>query len=329
MQDYKVTVVIPNYNHAAFLRQRIYSVLQQTYKPFEIIILDDCSTDNSRDIIREYVVAHPQIRFIENGINSGSPFAQWNKAVALATGDLIWIAESDDIAEPYLLEKIIHSFNTNNNVVLAYCQSNLINGKGEITGSCKTFTVGKDDYLFNDNFVMDGKEYIERFLIHRNTIPNASAVVFKKSMYELTGGLPLIVKNIGDWLAWLKILCYGNITFIAAPLNSFRRHEDSVIAKATSEDNKKAHKDWYGYNMRCEFSSFLKTNKIKLTRIAEKINANYLAIDKGNLGLYYLQSKRFVGGWKLILQASFYPTPQSGFIKRAIFKTNKKKLITE
>ena len=102
-----VTVIIPNYNHAKYLRQRIDTVLNQTYTSFEVIILDDCSTDNSKDIILSYK-DNPHIsNIVLNSENSGSTFKQWNKGFELAKGDYIWIAESDDYCDLNLLELLI------------------------------------------------------------------------------------------------------------------------------------------------------------------------------------------------------------------------------
>ena len=183
MSAHNISVIIPNYNHAAYLKQRIYSVLNQTLQPYEIIILDDCSTDNSVEIIKEFVSQYPNIRFIKNQLNSGSTFAQWNKGVDLAEGDLVWIAESDDTASPTFLQKMVHCFN-DNDVVLAYCQSNRIDKDDNIKGTWKTHTDEFDKSIFSNDFVMDGKVYIERFLIHKNTIPNAVQKYLKKIAME-------------------------------------------------------------------------------------------------------------------------------------------------
>ena len=102
----KVSVIIPNYNHARFLRQRIESVLGQTYQDFEVILLDDCSTDESRSIISEYA-KNPRVRIEFNETNSGSTFKQWNKGVRLARGEYVWMAESDDYADERLLERLV------------------------------------------------------------------------------------------------------------------------------------------------------------------------------------------------------------------------------
>src|ERR1700722_8508136 len=87
----KVSVIIPSYNHARFLRQRIDTVLQQTFQDFEVILLDDCSPDNSPEIISSYV-GDSRVRIEFNAINSGSTFKQWNKGVRMARGDYVWIA---------------------------------------------------------------------------------------------------------------------------------------------------------------------------------------------------------------------------------------------
>lgn len=101
MENYpiEVSIIIPNYNYARFLQQRIESVLAQTYTDYEIILLDDASTDDSVSILNHYKtnsrVAHLEI----NSVNTGSPFIQWQKGISLSRGKYIWIAESDDVAD--------------------------------------------------------------------------------------------------------------------------------------------------------------------------------------------------------------------------------------
>ena len=82
-----VSVIVPNYNHARFLRKRIDSILNQTFQDFELILLDDCSTDESRSILSEYA-SDPRVRLELNEVNSGSPFKQWNKGIRIARGEL-------------------------------------------------------------------------------------------------------------------------------------------------------------------------------------------------------------------------------------------------
>src|SRR6478609_3462038 len=103
----EVSVILPNYNHENYLKERIDSILQQTYRDFELIILDDHSSDNSKQIIELYR-SNAKVSFIEyNSHNSGSPFRQWAKGIQLARGSYIWIAESDDSCEPAFLEETV------------------------------------------------------------------------------------------------------------------------------------------------------------------------------------------------------------------------------
>src|SRR5690348_15535502 len=86
----KVSVIIPNYNHADHLQQRIETVLNQTYRDFDVIILDDCSTDGSKEVIEKYR-NHPAVKtIVYNDVNSGNPFLQWKKGLDLAGGEWIW-----------------------------------------------------------------------------------------------------------------------------------------------------------------------------------------------------------------------------------------------
>lgn len=103
----KVSVIVPSYNHAEYLRLRLDSILDQTYRDFEVIILDDCSSDDSRDVIESYRGNPAVSHIVYNQINSGSPFHQWKKGMQLACGELVWIAESDDCCETGLLERLV------------------------------------------------------------------------------------------------------------------------------------------------------------------------------------------------------------------------------
>src|SRR5450432_2232601 len=121
-----VSVILPSYNHEKYLKERIDSILNQTFRNFELIILDDNSQDKSKEIIENYR-SHPQISSIQfNEINSGSPFKQWTKGISLAKGNYIWIAESDDSCEPQFLEKAVEKMTRFTTAGIIFCQSNEI-----------------------------------------------------------------------------------------------------------------------------------------------------------------------------------------------------------
>ncbi|MEG2479884.1 MAG: glycosyltransferase family 2 protein, partial [Mucinivorans sp.] len=95
MSTPKVSIIVPSYNHAPYLKERLDSILGQTFRDFELIILDDSSTDNSQQIIEQYSSEPRVSHVVYNKINSGNTFVQWQKGVDLAQGEWIWIAESD------------------------------------------------------------------------------------------------------------------------------------------------------------------------------------------------------------------------------------------
>jgi glycosyltransferase involved in cell wall biosynthesis len=228
-----ISVIVPNYNHCKFLEERLDTIFSQTYQNFEVILLDDCSTDGSKEILEKYS-NHPKVsHLVFNKENSGSNYKQWNLGVSYAKGDLIWIAESDDSSSIYFLEKLSSSF-TEEEIVLAYCQSNRMNSKGEITGDWFFQTDMLDQKLFSTDFTMKGIDFVHKFLLKTNVIPNASGVVFRKSSYELAKGANEDIKYCADWLLWITMLVMnGNIFYTQEKYNNFRFVDGSVIATSS------------------------------------------------------------------------------------------------
>ena len=109
----KISIIVPNYNHSSFLNERLDSIFNQTFQDFEVILLDDKSTDNSTEILRHYTQNEKVSHFIINKKNSGSPFKQWKKGIELAKGEFIWIAESDDTCDLNFLEEQIKALQQN------------------------------------------------------------------------------------------------------------------------------------------------------------------------------------------------------------------------
>lgn len=179
----KVAVIIPNYNHAPYLSARIDSVLGQDYGNYEVLILDDASTDESLSIIGKYK-QHEKVKICINENNSGSVFSQWQKGISLSESDYIWIAESDDCADPRFLSTLVEILESNPRVVLAYCQSHYVDAEGKIFGNAKVWTDDLDEDRWGSDFLNTGCEENKYYLSVKNTILNASAVVFERSAYE-------------------------------------------------------------------------------------------------------------------------------------------------
>ncbi len=221
-----VSVIVPNYNHAKFIKERLDSIFSQTYQDFELIILDDCSTDSSREIIESYRQL-PNVSIYYNTKNSGSPFKQWKKGIKLAKGKYIWIAESDDVAEPNFLETMVQKLKAGH--CLAYCRSGDINEGGEIKSDF-FWADGLDENRWKSDYENNGIDEIKNFLVYRCTIPNASACVFEKKYAPLDCEFDKM-RFCGDWLFWIKLLEKTSLGYSAKTLSHFRHHEESTRNK--------------------------------------------------------------------------------------------------
>jgi len=208
------------------------SVLGQTFQDFELILLDDCSTDESRSVLSSYA-GNPRVRIEFNEVNSGSTFKQWNKGVRLARGEYVWIAESDDYADPQLLERLVSRLDAEPNAVLCNCRSWLISGDGELSGFLDSYLADLDTHRWTADFSGDGREECRKYLVRRNTVLNASSVLFRKEVYERVGGADESLVFCGDWKLWASMaLAGGRIAYVGQPLNYYRSHEMTVTAKS-------------------------------------------------------------------------------------------------
>ncbi|AMV39364.1 glycosyltransferase [Planctomyces sp. SH-PL62] len=233
----KVSVIVPNYRHAPFLETRLRSVFEQTVRPHEIIFLDDASPDDSVEVARRLAPESPvPMRIVVNERNSGSTFRQWLKGMDLATGDLIWFAESDDSCRPEFLERLLPEFH-DPEVALAYCQSGLIGPQGERwAADFLGHTDDLDPERWRRAYTAEAAEEAELALSQKNTVPNASAVLFRKPerldfAEELAG-----MRFAGDWLFYAMMIRGGKIAFAPESLNDYRRHEQTVSFQSIKAD---------------------------------------------------------------------------------------------
>ncbi|SDB64989.1 Glycosyltransferase involved in cell wall bisynthesis [Flavobacteriaceae bacterium MAR_2010_188] len=239
----KVSVIVPNYNHEKFLAPRLESIVNQTYKDFELIILDDASTDNSLEIIENYVNHFPGlIKFYPSDQNSGSPFIQWDKGIKCAEGEYIWIAESDDFASIYFLEYLVPLLEENKEVGIVCAKSNAINANGIEISEVHPIFRGFEPQLFTTNVSLTkyfkGIRFIENDLVYRCLIPNVSGILIRKSNYLGAGGLNLDYKRNGDYDLYFRLLSFSDIIFYNRTLNNTRYHDEKLTASNNAQSFK-------------------------------------------------------------------------------------------
>ncbi len=302
-----VSVIIPNYNHSKYLVKRIESILNQSFQDFEIIILDDFSSDSSRELIESYK-NNPKVScLLFNNVNSGSTFKQWKKGIDLAKGEWIWVAESDDFCEDNFLSTLMRA-DISSSCGMRFCQSYPIDTNSEV--------ISDDIHVFK-NGEWNGELFLKEHLLKLNCIPNASAVVMKKSILlrALTDDV-INLKLVGDWLVWSKFALWTNIYYSTNTVNYHRYHQETVR-------NNMSRKGMY-YS---EFKMFRETlkpyinasNNISLRFHLQKLNEEYYFREEGLLACDFIKNRRLLKSLKPIIKATFYPTFNLYYIKSAFY----------
>ena len=231
MQPLSVTVIVPNFNHAPYLRQRLDSIYQQTFRKFDVLLMDDCSSDGSLEILKEYQSKYSDItQLIVNEANGGSSFAQWRKGLKHAKGELIWIAESDDWCDANFLETLTPYFG-DEALMLAYCKTTFVDDVGApLPFTFERYTKAVSSTKWNEDYVQTAHTEVSQALGMLNTIPNASSVVFRKPtrMDLLEDKSWLEMKICGDWVFYLHLIRGGKLGFSRKTNNYYRYHSQNT-----------------------------------------------------------------------------------------------------
>ena len=215
-----ISIIVPNYNHEQFLDERINSILTQSFQDFELILLDDASTDNSKNIISKYST-DPHVSIIDFATkNSGKPFSQWYKGVSYAKAEWIWIAESDDTANKYFLETLLSAADKYPSAGLIYSHLQWINSDGELLYS--------QDDLDNICFY-NGDDFAKTKLLFSTTIFNVSSCIFKKEVYnQINHQLYTHMKMCGDYYLYTLFSQITDIVEVGNVLDSYRVHNNNT-----------------------------------------------------------------------------------------------------
>lgn len=214
----EVSVIVPNYNHAPYLAPRIDSILSQTWRDFELILLDDCSTDDSMAVLERYRDHSQVTHLVRNEANSGSTFRQWEKGIGLAQGRYVWIAESDDWCEPTFLETLLAGLHSDPDCVLAYCQAYFVGPDGSLNWQSRADRLAE---------TLDGREFIRRQMAP-TSIYNASMALWRRDLYTQVPRDYLDYRFCGDWLFWIGLARLGKVHISGRLLDYYRQHTNNV-----------------------------------------------------------------------------------------------------
>jgi len=222
----KISIIIPTYNYAQYICEAIESVLNQTYKDFEIIVVDDGSTDNTKEVIKPYL---NKIKYIYQQ-NSG-PSSARNRGIKEAKGEYIAFLDADDIWLAQKLELQIKFMEKEKEVGLIFSDMILFNEKGIIKNSFL-----KEKLFFNklsikplsstEKVIYDN---VFNALLQENFIPT-NTVIVKKECFNKVGFFDETLFSVEDRDMWLRIGLFYDIGFINFPLVLTRFHETNISA---------------------------------------------------------------------------------------------------
>jgi glycosyltransferase involved in cell wall biosynthesis len=234
----KVSVLIPTYNYAFCIDETLQSVLDQEYQDFEIVIIDDCSKDNTDEVVQKYL-SDPRVRYYRNEVNLGL-VGNWNKCLSYAKGEYLKFLCADDKFRSDLLQKFVHVMEQYPNVSLVVCNKVMFGAGPSITVQLP---------LQN---LQSGKEVIYHTLNTKGWLGEPSSVMFRKSNLH-AGPFKSGLIWLPDWEMWIRQLTTGDCYIIPEPVVYIRNHgqqltkkvmkyfinyqEEYELCKAIKEDN--------------------------------------------------------------------------------------------
>jgi D,D-heptose 1,7-bisphosphate phosphatase len=249
-----VGVLIPSYNHANYIRSRIESVLKQTFQNIYVYIVDDCSTDDSWEIIKKFN-SDPRVSIFRSESPSGSPFTYYRRFISEYSHDYWWIAESDDLADANFLSSLLKNFEDDDELLFSFCGSKVIDLDGKQIGSARNFLkehFAEVDWEVNQKITSNMGL---NMLMRGQFVPNMSSMIFKTNAIELSD-LDRIkrFKLTGDWVFVILLQSAGPGLYVSEELNYFRSHNDTARTRTGSRSRTAEY-------LFCNISAWTKTDK--------------------------------------------------------------------
>jgi len=213
----KVSVCIPAYNGTPYLAEAIESVLVQTFKNYELIIVDDCSTDATPEIAEKYAQQDSRIMCYRNEHNLGMA-GNWNRAILLARGEYVKLLCADDVIEPEYLQTFMDVLDTHPNVSLVTSFEQLIGDLHTIRKLPHLPAIGE----------LDGRLVQKHLLNFGNWVGSPSSVMFRhRDLIRLFNAHWL---RVPDWDMWIRLLAVGNLYVVPRILTHNRIHSQQNSA---------------------------------------------------------------------------------------------------
>lgn len=214
----KVSVLMPSYNYAPYLPFAIKGVLSQSYSNLELIIVDDCSTDGSREIVNEWKRLDDRIVTVYHDSNYGLSVAR-NSGIAVSSGEFIALCDSDDIWSPEKLQMQIERFRLKPELGLVHSDAAIIGSDGKLTGQRFSSLIHRNGQITSGNLFGE--------LCQRNFLC-VPTVILRREAIEYAGGFDNRLRSLEDWVCWTKVSIRYPFLYIDDALVQYRIHGASL-----------------------------------------------------------------------------------------------------
>jgi glycosyltransferase involved in cell wall biosynthesis len=213
----KVSVCIPSYNAARYLREAIESVLAQEFSDFEAVVSDDASTDCSAEVCDRY--ADPRFRVVTSSERLGQS-GNWNRCLELARGEYVILLHADDVLSPGYLRRAVELLDAEDDIGLVHCSAQHVDERGK---ALQLQRLWDQDRVDSDGVTL------QRLLLDGCVI-NPAGVLVRRAVYEQGGAFTDDVVWGVDWHMWIRIALRWDVGYLAEPLALYREHGHSGTA---------------------------------------------------------------------------------------------------
>ncbi len=217
-----VTILVPNFNRAAFLPECLRSIQSQTFEDWQVVVGDDCSTDDSIEVVRR--LADPRIRIVRRERNVGWAVNS-NLLLAEATGDYVAFLHSDDWWEPTFLSRLVELLDHMPGAFIATSAARAWSGS-------RTRVMGPHRvWHWRAGFECPSRDAL-RILMRRNRIVTPSLVLARRELYARYPQYEATMPNVCDWLMWIRAASAGSVVLCPEALGNYRQHASSMSGEA-------------------------------------------------------------------------------------------------
>lgn len=231
------SICIPTFNYGAFLRDALSSACAQTYSNIEVVVADNCSTDDTPRLVAEFANRDSRIRYHRNERNIGMQ-GNFNRCLQLAAGKYVKFLCADDVLAPACVERMVETLESRDDVALVACGRELADNGMHRTGNA-AYSAGP--------VTAPGTDVIRRCFFHGNLIGEPTAVMFRKS--DCRRGFNEAYSQVFDLEMWFHLLEGGLFAFIPEPLCTLRQHESqgtrgNLGSARITEDRRRLFRDF-------------------------------------------------------------------------------------